>query len=89
MSESLRELRLLSDDELIKRHDEHAQHTQVGINHYLAELSRRDLDRQTQAMLRYTWWITIMTGVMLLLTLINVFFAFRMTSGSVSGGPCP
>lgn len=77
MSEPLRELRSLSDDELIRRHDQHAASTQIGINHYLAELSRRDLDRQTQAMLRYTWWITIMTGVMLLCTIINIFPAIK------------
>jgi hypothetical protein len=54
MSETLAELRSLSDDDLIRRHDELAKRTAVGTNHYLQELSRRDQDRQTRAMLQYT-----------------------------------
>jgi hypothetical protein len=72
MSEPLKELYALPDDELVKRHDEHAQHTQVGTNHYLRELERRDRDRQTRAMLRCTRWITVMTVVMTICTIINL-----------------
>jgi hypothetical protein len=72
MSETLKELRSLSDDELIERHDKHATSTQVGVNHYLRELERRDLDRQTQQMVRFTLWMTIMTLVILICTVFSV-----------------
>jgi len=72
MSESLSELRSLSDDELVNRHDRLAQHTQVGTNHYLRELQRRDMDRQTRATLRYTGWITVMTVIVTICTIINL-----------------
>jgi len=78
MSETLHELRSLPDEELIKRHDSLASHTCVGTNHYLGELARRDQDRQTQAMLRYTCWITVMTCLMLACTMVNVFVAISL-----------
>lgn len=73
MSETLKELRSLSDEELVVRHDELARQTQVGVQHYLSELARRDQDRQTKAILRYTIWIAIMTIIMTIATLLNVF----------------
>lgn len=75
MSETLAELRALSDDELVGRHDQLAKHTVVGTNHYLQELTRRDQDRQTQAMLRHTRWVTVMTGVITIATIVNVVVA--------------
>jgi len=73
MSETLKELRSLSDEELVVRHDELASHTQVGVQHYLSELARRDHDRQAKAILRYTTWIAIMTIIMTVTTVLNVF----------------
>lgn len=77
MSESIKLLRELSEDELIKKHDAVAMATAVGTNHYLTELARRDQDRQTKAMLRYTWWITLMTGIMTITTIINIGIAYK------------
>ncbi len=74
MSESLKKLRSLTDEELISKHDELAKHTQVGINHYLNEIYRRDNDKISNAMLKYTKWITIMTVIILIATIINIFF---------------
>lgn len=72
MSEPLKELRQLSDEELIKRHDKEASRTEVGINHYLTELARRDQDRATLAMLEYTRQIKRMTLVMTIATVVNL-----------------
>jgi len=75
MSESLKALREMSEGELIKKHDELAASTQVGVNHYLQEIARRDQDKQTMAMLTYTKWITIMTLIIAGLTILNVLVA--------------
>lgn len=75
MSETLKELRGLSEEELITRHDNHAKNTGVGVKHYLAELARRDQDNQTGTMLSFTKWITIMTLAILIFTAINVVVA--------------
>lgn len=75
MSESLKILREISEGELIKKHDELAGSTQVGVNHYLQEIARRDQDKQTRAMLTYTKRITIMTLIIAGLTILNVLVA--------------
>jgi hypothetical protein len=49
MSETLEQLRTLSDDELVQRHDKHANNTGVGTKHYLDELDRRSRERSAQA----------------------------------------
>jgi hypothetical protein len=76
MAEPLRELRALPDDELVRRHDHAAATTVVGVDYYLAELARRDQDRQTQAMVRYTLWIAVMTAVVTVATIVNVVVAW-------------
>jgi hypothetical protein len=72
---TLAELRGISDEELVARHDQVATHLDPSVNYYLAELARRDQDRQTQAMLGYTRWITVMTAVMTVATIVNVIVA--------------
>ena len=72
MSEKLEELRSLPDEDLVARHDALASHASIGLNYYLRELARRDQERQTDAMLRYTRYMTAMTVVILLLTVVNV-----------------
>ena len=57
-------LREMCYDEVVALYDKHAGHTHVGLNHYRDELVRRDQERQTDAMLRYTRWITLMTVIM-------------------------
>lgn len=76
MSESLKDLRVLSDEELIERHDNLAKSTQVGVNHYLREIARRDQDKQTKAMLSFTKWITIVTVTIMIFTIVNAVIAF-------------
>ena len=72
---SLKDLQNLTDDELVKRHDEQAETTVVGTQYYQDELNRRSLDRQTKAMLRFTKWIVAMTAVVTLATVVNVTIA--------------
>jgi hypothetical protein len=72
MSETIATLRKLSDEEVVRLHDAHATHTVVGTAHYLAELQRRDQQRSTDVMLRYTRHMTGMTVVITIATIINV-----------------
>ena len=64
---SYRELRGLSDDDLISHYDHIAKHTQIGTNYLLDEINRRQVDRSTRAVVR-------MTRVVLWLTVANVVF---------------
>lgn len=77
MSETLQQLRSMSLEELIAKHDGHAGRTAVGTSHYLTEIARRDDEAVQRTVLRYTRWITIMTLVMTAATVINVAIAYR------------
>ncbi len=72
MSETLKELRALPLEDLIRRHDDTAQHTQVGVLFYLEEIARRDAASQVAAMLGLTRWIAVMTGVVTVSTIVNL-----------------
>lgn len=52
MSHALEELRSMSKEELIQRHDAAATHTSVGVSYYLDELARRDAAEQTERIVR-------------------------------------
>lgn len=72
MSETIAELRLLDDDELIERHDRSAEHTVVGVQHYLDELRYRQQSRiveKTETLTKYILWLT---AVVTFLTVVNV-----------------
>ncbi len=49
VSYSLKDLRALSDDELVAKHDSLAINTFVGIAYYVDELNRRALERASRA----------------------------------------
>ncbi len=66
---------MLPLDELIRRHDNAAQTTQVGVSFYLQEIARRDAEHQVAAMLRLTRWIAVMTGVVTISTILNFLLA--------------
>jgi len=78
MSETLKELRKLSEKDLIKKHDKLAESTQVGTKHYLTEIARRDQDKQTKAIKKLTCWITIMTLIMMIATIINTLIIMKV-----------
>ena len=80
-SPSLKELRAMSDDQIIEAHDRLAQNTIVGTQHFLDEVARREQSRQTEAMLAYTRWITWMTGAVTLATIVNLVIAYLLFRG--------
>ena len=63
----LKELRGLSEEELIEQHDQEAARTGAGVDYYLTELNRRSQNRQTK-------WIVAMTMIITVATLFNVGF---------------
>ena len=72
MSESLRQLRSTSLEDLVAKHDEHAKQTVVGTQHYLDEIHRRDNERTGNTIKSLTWVISAMTLVMMIATIANV-----------------
>ena len=72
MSEKLVDLRRMSIDELIKKHDELAKNTAVGILHYLEEISRRDTEQANKMMLKFNNQIRVMTIIITILTFVNI-----------------
>jgi hypothetical protein len=72
MAVNLKELRAMTDEELVKRHDEDAKSTVTGANYYLDELARRDTQRTAEAVRRGTEWVKYLTMAIAVLTLANV-----------------
>lgn len=75
---TLAELRAMSSEDLIALYDHTAGRTQLNLNFYREELTRRDTKKSTaeivqmtQTMKRLTWWIA---G----LTLLNALFTFLL-----------
>jgi uncharacterized membrane protein YukC len=77
-SPSLKEFRAMSDDQLIEKHDLLAKNTIVGTQHFLDEIARREQSKQTEAMLSYTRWITWMTVIVALATIVNLVIAYLL-----------
>lgn len=66
MSESIAELKTLTDDDLIRLHDRVANVTVVGTAHYLDELRARQnarLSASVERMTKYILWLTIFVAV--------------------------
>jgi hypothetical protein len=70
------DLAKITDEELIELYDEVAKHTVVGISYYMEEIMRRRADKSDKLMLKYTKWITLMTAVIFILTVVNVVAVF-------------
>ena len=75
MSMNYKTLTELPDDELISQYDKIAESTSVGLNYYTEEIARRRNEKSNKLMIRLTLWITIMTAVMLLSTIVNIVIA--------------
>ena len=69
-SYTLKELRSITVDELVKRHDEQAGRTEVGVSYYLEELARRDQERTNRVLIGLTVALTVLTLVIAILTLV-------------------
>jgi hypothetical protein len=81
MARTIADLRAMSDEDLVRAHDSHAQHTVVGINYYLEELARRDaagagtrIEAMTHRIEVLTWVIAGMTAIILVLTGLSAYF---------------
>lgn len=79
------QLRRMSDDDLIAKHDEAVDKvgSEPGVSYYLEELARRGQVRQADDMLGYTrrmdrmtLVVTIATIINLMATIVNVVIAF-------------
>lgn len=75
MSMYYKTLTELSNEELIRQYDKIAESTCIGLNYYTEEIARRRNEKSNKLMIRLTSWITIMTAIMLLSTIINVVIA--------------
>lgn len=69
----------LTDEDLMKRHDQENRSTAYDGSFYIREYYRRQQDKSSQKieiinnqMLNYTKLMTIMTFVMMLLTIVNI-----------------
>ncbi|OYU19229.1 MAG: hypothetical protein CFE34_06420 [Rhodobacteraceae bacterium PARR1] len=78
MAETVAELKKLSDEELVRRHDERATSTVVGTAHYLDELRSRENARLSRSVERITKYIFWLTCVMAVATLVQLLLAFRL-----------
>lgn len=76
MASTYAELRSMSKAELIKAYDAQAKPVTISLDLYRQEIFRREQEEQTLSMLRYTKWISFMTLVMTLATIVNVIIAF-------------
>lgn len=72
MSLKLKELRELTDEQLVEKYDQTANRVAVGIDYYAEELNRRSNESTNKIMIRCTKWITIMTAIMLIATIANI-----------------
>jgi len=54
MTYGIKQLRELTDEQLIQEHDEKAKNTVAGTQYYIDELARRSRDRNEKAMLKLT-----------------------------------
>ena len=80
MSQSIEQLRKLSDEEVIELHDRVATNTSVGVQFYLDEIHRREQNKQTDVMVKYTKQILLLTIAIGILTFINVVAVFIQIS---------
>ena len=72
MSQTIEALRKLSDEEVIALHDSVATHTQVGVQFYLDVINRREQNKQTDLMVKFTAKIFLLTVFIAVLTVVNV-----------------
>jgi hypothetical protein len=71
MAETIAELRAMSDEDLIRRHDQHAPAVVVATGHYLDDLRRRETARSEVRMIALTDEAVTLTGEVATLTQIR------------------
>lgn len=73
MSYSLRQLRSLSDDQLIAEHDEKAKNTSVGTQYFMDELDRRSRERYERATFRLSWLSAVASIAAVVASIISLY----------------
>lgn len=81
---TLKQLKDMSDDDLIEFYDAKAQNTEVGISFYLDELRNRETARLNKKIVVMTRWITVLTIIITLATIVNVI-VFLNDSPTIPG----
>ena len=77
MDLTYRELRELSDDQVVDMYDAEAERVGISLNFLRDELLRREQANQAATIVKLTWWITLMTVVVTVATVVNVIIAVR------------
>ena len=83
---SLGELRALSDGDLVKRHDQIAQHTGVGKEYFINELARREQNRSADAVRQDTRSIKWFTVAIAGMTFVNASLSAWMSCSVCATG---
>jgi hypothetical protein len=78
MAESIAELKKLTDEEIIRKHDEIARHTAVGTSHYLQELRDRENSKLAGSVERLTHKIFLLTVLMAVATFVQLIIALKL-----------
>lgn len=73
MAPTLRQLRQMTEEQLVQAHDQVAQSTMVSINYYLEELARRRGERQATVLTRLTWAIAALTLILAIVAAVDVW----------------
>ncbi len=68
MSPSIKEAKLLTDEQVINLHDKAAEHTLIGTQFYLDELARRGQDKVNNEMLKLTRIMLVITILALVIS---------------------
>lgn len=71
MAPELKQLKAMSDQEVIEAYDNLAKNTVVGTNFLLEEIRYREASRLNGQVVSMTRWITVLTVVITLATIVN------------------
>ena len=77
MDLTYKQLRELSDDEVVDMYDAEAERVEFSLNFLGDELLRREQAKQAASIVKLTWLITLMTVIVTVATVINVAIAVR------------
>lgn len=71
------QLQEMTDGELIEKFDSTSKSSQVGVTFFIEELRIRAANRQAKRLERMTWAVVILSAVMTVSTLVQLFLAAR------------
>lgn len=72
VSYSIKQLRELSDEQLIKEHDDRAKNTVMGTNYYMEELDRRSREKFERTTNRLSWLSAIASITAVITSIITL-----------------